>query len=323
MSFGARTRSRSDPSTLHWRLTAVAALLLAAGPVGCQSSGDEPAARTAPPVVEVSAADYAFAAPDSIRSGWTTFRMRNEGTELHHFHLFRLPPDKSFADYRDALLAPVDSVRSLIADGTIDSARADRAIAQSIADWVGPRALDMQGGVGAVAPGDTGQATVRLPPGTYVMDCGIPTPDGTPHWMLGMVRGLTVTDDSTQAAPPSADATLRASGREIVVDGELTPGPNTLRFVVEAVPEGVPDSSYFAWPVRPNSDATLDEIAAWMNEAQAKGPSTPAPGRFLGGFEYLPARQPAYFTVDLSPGQHGVVWGYLGGSFHTKELLVE
>ncbi len=304
-------------------LKGLGGLVLAVGLAACQSSGDDSASESVPPVVEVTAVDYAFAAPDTVRSGWTTLRMINKGSEHHHFHLFRLPPDKSFADYRDALLAPVDSVRSLIADGTIDSARADRAISQSVADWVGPRVLEAQGGVGAVVPGDTGQATVRLPPGTYVMDCGIPTPDGTPHWMLGMVRGLTVTDDSTQAVPPSADATLRASGREIVVDGKLTPGINTLRFVVEEVPEGVPDSSYFAWPVRLNPDATLDEIVAWMKEAQARGPSTPAPARFLGGFEYLPARQPAYFTVDLSSGRHGVVWGYLGGSFHTKELIVE
>lgn len=59
--------------------------LFALGVFACQSPEDESADENAPPVVEVTAVDYAFAAPDTVRSGWTTFRMRNEGEEHHLF----------------------------------------------------------------------------------------------------------------------------------------------------------------------------------------------------------------------------------------------
>ena len=60
---------RSDHRTLPIRsplyeaVHLLGALLLTAGLTACQSSGDGSAAENAPPVVEVTAVDYAFAAP--------------------------------------------------------------------------------------------------------------------------------------------------------------------------------------------------------------------------------------------------------------------
>jgi len=42
------------------------AVLLVASLVGCQPSGNEPTAETAPPVVEVTALDYAFVGPGEV-----------------------------------------------------------------------------------------------------------------------------------------------------------------------------------------------------------------------------------------------------------------
>lgn len=53
-----------------------------------------------PRVVEVTGFDYAFQAPDTIPSGWTTFRFHNQGSELHVFDLLRFPYDRTYGDLR-------------------------------------------------------------------------------------------------------------------------------------------------------------------------------------------------------------------------------
>jgi uncharacterized cupredoxin-like copper-binding protein len=53
----------------------------------------------------------------------------------------------------------------------------------------------MTGFVNAIflEPGQTGDYYVEdLAPGTYTLVCDVTTPDGTPHWMLGMVAQFTV-----------------------------------------------------------------------------------------------------------------------------------
>jgi hypothetical protein len=68
-------------------------------------------------VVEITAVDYAFQSPDSIPSGWVTLRMANRGEEHHHFHLYRLPDDRTYGDYREGFLAPADGAAALFEAG--------------------------------------------------------------------------------------------------------------------------------------------------------------------------------------------------------------
>jgi uncharacterized cupredoxin-like copper-binding protein len=47
--------------------------------------------------------------------------------------------------------------------------------------------------MGGISPGETGQTTVSLTAGTYVLICNIPDPtSGKPHVALGMLSGFTV-----------------------------------------------------------------------------------------------------------------------------------
>ena len=146
--------------------TVLVVLLLAAGLAACQSSGDEPASESGPPVVEVTMMDYAFQAPDTIRSGWTTFQVANKGKEHHHYHLHPLPDGRTAKDLR-AFFATVDSLRQLLRAGTIDSSEARRAYERVVPDWVKPQNLNLKnrGGIGLLAPGRTARNTVKLEPG--------------------------------------------------------------------------------------------------------------------------------------------------------------
>ena len=49
-------------------------------------------------VVQIVTHEFAFAMPDSLPAGLTTFRLRNEGQQPHHLMLYRVEPGKSLAD---------------------------------------------------------------------------------------------------------------------------------------------------------------------------------------------------------------------------------
>jgi hypothetical protein len=297
--------------------------------MACQSGSDAGEKRTkdadSPPVVEITAADYAFAAPDTIPSGWVTFRMENRGAESHHFHFTQLAEGWTVAEWREVAKEPLDSLIQLRRKGKIDSAETIRAyrkaIAQSTADSVtSPADLYRQtrGGVGLVTPGRTGQTTHRVEPGHYVMICVIRTSSGRSHAGLGMMRGIVATGSSIGRSPPEADLTMRASGRELAVEGEFEEGENTVRFVVDSIPD-VPDSTRTAWLASLDSTTSAEDLANWI----VKSGRTPPPAPFVGGFEYYPASDPIYFTVDLEPGRHVLLWGYRGGTPETREFTVE
>ena len=81
------------------RRVALASLTLA---VAC----GRPAPQAAGPnVVTITATDYAFGVPDTIPAGLTTFRLVNQGKELHHASLVRLGDGKTIADFQSGLQA--------------------------------------------------------------------------------------------------------------------------------------------------------------------------------------------------------------------------
>src|SRR5678815_1314216 len=55
------------------------------------------------PVVTIHAKDFSFDAPKSIPAGLTTFRLVNDGAQLHHASIIKLEQGKTMADF-EALL---------------------------------------------------------------------------------------------------------------------------------------------------------------------------------------------------------------------------
>jgi hypothetical protein len=298
------------------RLLALSLLLTC---VACRPGPDdrqEAGADGAPPAVEVTMVDYAFVTPDTIPSGWVTFRVTNEGEESHHYHLYRLPENKSFEDYRDERLVPRDSILRALDAGTMDSAEAREVYARNVSDWTRSDNMEMKGGMGMLAPGRTGRTTLELEPGEYVMSCAVQTRDGLRHWQLGMVRGVTVSEAATAAAPPEPDVTVRVTGRRLTTEGTLRPRTQTVRFVVDSVPGDVERSVYHAWLARLDADTEATEVARWETR-------NPAPAEFLGGFWYIPVDQSAYVTVDWTRARYVWEWGYGGEDHSAVEFTVE
>ena len=311
--------SRAFSSLQNW-IHGLVALLLIAGLTACQSdeervSGDEAADETARTVVEVTAADYAFVAPDTIPAGWVTFRMVNRGEESHHFHLDRLAEGVTVAQWREAIKEPLDSLNQLLAENKIDSTEARNALMKAF-DRATPDSMteltDMHpqthGGVGLVAPGRTGQTTHHVDPGHYVMICVIRAPSGRTHAGLGMAHGLVAVDSSAGGSPPSPDVTVQGDRRKIRMDGDLSVGTQTIGFGVKDVPEGLrsgTDGYYSVWLARLADTTDISDVAAWEY-------TNPAPYESLGGFEYLPPNETAYLTADIEPGRYAWIWFYDG-----------
>src|ERR1043166_9257816 len=166
------------------RRLAVASLVAAAG---CTRQAPRAAG---PNVVTIIATEYAFAVPDTIPAGLTTFRLVNQGKELHHASLVRLGDGKTAADFQAGLVAAMKNHTPP-------------------PSWMG-----FAGGPSAVTLGDTAIATQVLEPGSYLFVCWIPSLDGVPHVMKGMMHPLVVTAGATPTtAEPSADVTDRKSTR--------------------------------------------------------------------------------------------------------------
>ena len=257
-------------------------------------------------VVEITAVDYAFDAPDTIPAGWVTFRMKNEGTESHHFHFRRLPEGRTFAAWREGVKEPVDSIWQLQAEGKLDSVEVGAAIDQAIPSWAD--SVPIHGGVGLVAPGRTGQATHRVEPGHYLLICVIRAPDGRAHHSLGMVDGLVAVESSAGRSPPEPDVVVRGAGREIRRDDTLTAGRRTVGFRVEQVPDGLRNGTggdYSVWLARLADTTDAEDVRAWDYQ-------NPAPYESLGGFEYVPPKETAYITADFESGRYVWIWFYLG-----------
>jgi uncharacterized cupredoxin-like copper-binding protein len=120
---------------------------------------DPPALPNADADVEL--VDYAFDLPDTI-DGDAALRITNAGSEPHEMIVLRLD----------------------------DGATADD-VARALADGAPPPGTAL-GGMQALLPGATQQLQLDLEPGEYAVICHVPSADGTPHHVRGMIRQVTV-----------------------------------------------------------------------------------------------------------------------------------
>lgn len=252
-------------------------------------------------VVEVVAEDYAFEAPDTISSGWVTFRMENAGEETHFLYLTHLGGGYTYDQYAGEVSPPIMEAMAAMRAGELGKAEAMEQLGTTIPAWYWENATSM-GGPGLVAAGGVSQATVWLEPGDYVMECFMKTPEGEFHWAEGMIRPITVVDEPSGAPEPGGDLEIAIGAEDFEVVGTPTAGTHTVavRFVdqpdvgfgndihVARLPEGMEAS----------------DLVPWMDAFNVEGLQNPAPVPFLGGMQERPEGDVAYFTVNLAPGRY-------------------
>ena len=248
--------------TLSLALLGLAAIPLSLGSLALRGPGSPPVS------VAVTATDYALAAPDTLPEGAVTFRLTNQGKELHHLWVIRLEQGKSLTDLVAAAKA-----------GNFP------AWARSMG---GPNAPRPEGG--------EANATLVLAAGRYVLACGIPSPDGVPHFMKGMMRPLTVVPARDAASAPKADITMSLRDYSFVLSGTTAAGHR----VIEVRNDGGQTHEVELVQLAPGK--SVHDVLAWLEK-----PVGPPPGLPLGGVSPLARGGVASFEVELAPGRYGMI----------------
>jgi len=254
---------------MHTRILPV--LVLAAGALpGChpEQSRAQPSTggATGPAVVTVTATDYRFAMPDTIRAGLVTLQLVNHGKEMHHMQLVRLAEGKTAADL-------------------------DAALKQG---GPPPPWATFVGGPNAAAPGRETASTSELAPGDYVALCVIPGADGVPHVMKGMARPFEVSGSAPAVASlPAAQDTVRLVDYAFELSRPLTAGRHTV--LVEN--DGPQPHELVLLRLTPGK--TVKDFGQWVDG----GMNGPPPAMPLGGVAALAKGGQSEIDVNLEPGE--------------------
>ncbi len=236
-------------------------------------SPDRAAEEVAPTVVTFTATDFAYSGLGEVPAGTVTFRMVNQGTELHHAVLARLAEGSSLQD---------------VLTFYTERRPTDPLLKEH------PTFLTYLGGPNVGAPGSTIQATAVVDPGEYVLICYIESPDGSLHFMKGMTTSFTVTPSDAPAPAPTADLELTLADYQFTLSQPLTAGTHTLR-VTNRGPQ-IHDVEL----VRLEPGATPEQFL----QAMAPGSTALPPGELLGGLGGISPGETAYWTISLEPGNY-------------------
>ncbi len=249
------------------------AILLAAAAFAVSACGTKeappPAAAPAPQQVSFHAVDSAFHGPDTISAGMTTFTLTNGGTTFHHIQFIRLDSGKTLADLQAALKKP-----------GVPPAWA--------VDVPGPNAAE---------PNMTVNATLDMTPGNYAVVCFIDMPGKVPHFMKGMIKGLTVKPATgASAAAPTSDITIAMSDYSFNVSKPITPG----KHVFQVTSTGPQPHEVVMLKFAPGK--TMDDLGKWMDKQVG-----PPPANSLGGTSAQRAGATSTFEADITPGDYVLV----------------
>jgi hypothetical protein len=140
-----------------------------ATPTESASSGAADSTPSSIPLVSVRGAEYSFGATQfTVAAGRITLRFTNEGQGLHELQVMQFNEGVLIHQFMGALHQGEGLEAAL---GLVSPV----------------------GGVGPIGPGQTGEATVDLQAGEYLLISLVRGPDGVPDVVKGMVRPLTVT----------------------------------------------------------------------------------------------------------------------------------
>ena len=261
--------------------------------LACSTRDDTPASepaanRVSPRVVNLSVANRAFQAPDTIDAGWTTLRFTNDTDEdVHYAHFVRLDSGRTVPELVEYYA---------------------KAIRES-----GPRPTWIQrfGGPGGAGPHQTASVTQNLVPGSYVWICPIENEKGEPHFGVGEHRQFVVRARNAEAAgvtaEPVASATIRLVDHAFVPDSSLMKAG---RHVIRVENGG--GEPHDMNMMKLSSGRTLEDLQRIFNPERARRPGDndepPPPlheiGSMVGGVAAMAPSMVAYFDAELTPGEY-------------------
>jgi hypothetical protein len=269
------------PNITPFEKTTLALAIIVGSLAGCRPESRRDADRAArtdlaaatPGVVTITATDYAFQTPDTLATGWTTFRLVDNGSQPHMAQLIRLEHGRTLEDYLEAY-------------GEAFRTAGPRP------EWA--RRL---GGPTVAAPQEASNATLYLEPGNYAWICLFNIPDGVPHVVgHGMAEPFVVEASGATAGAqtaPDADVVMRLVDYAFNLSAPLAAGRHMIRV------ENAGAEPHEVGMVRLSAGKTIEEVRAWI-----QSPREALPGTVAGGVTSLAPGAEAYFEVDLTRGEY-------------------
>ncbi|MDX1472032.1 MAG: hypothetical protein R3213_11095 [Flavobacteriaceae bacterium] len=242
-----------------------------------------------------------FQTADTLKSGWNKIVYKNLSPEVHFVLLDLYPEGKSVENAKEDIAPPFDEGMAYLNEGNVDSAMVAFG---KLPEWF-PE-IKFVGGTGLISPQHTAESMVNLKPGTYVMECYVKMADGTFHLSHGMVKGLTVLEESTNLQPPAADYTISISTAGLNMEGSPSSGKKTFRVNYQDQKTYEHFLGHDVNLVRYENSVKTDSLIPWLNWMNPTGLKTPPPAgfTFLGGVNNMLAGDTGYFEVDLTPGNY-------------------
>lgn len=134
------------------------------------------------PQLTITAKDYQFELPATVPGGYTQVTLKNQGPDTHHAMFMRLNEGKTVDDFKAAAKLPDFGALFAVSSSA--------------------------GGPGSIDAGQESTVILNLQTGTYVVVCVIPDEDGMPHYQMGMLSPLEVTEVLTAGTEPTAETTV-------------------------------------------------------------------------------------------------------------------
>lgn len=246
-----------------------------------------------------------FQMPDTISSGWNTFRYVNKSKETHFFILNKYPEGVTIKDGEKEVGPVFQKGMDLINENKLEEAFTEFG---NLPEWYSN--VVIHGGSGLVSPGYTSQTTLKLDPGYYVVECYVKMANGIFHTSMGMIKELIVKEENSNNSPPKPTVDVSISSVNGILHKEvLSIGKQifSVNFTDQIVHENFVGHDVNL--VKLDDNADLDALEKWMNWSDPIGLMTPAPDgvTFLGGVNDMPAGGIGYFSVSLDSGNYALI----------------
>ncbi|MUP47324.1 hypothetical protein E0K83_16400 [Gramella sp. BOM4] len=270
-------------------------------------------------VTDILTTSMEFKTKDTLKSGWNTFKYHNKSNETHLILFDKYPEGKTIADTERDIVPPFQEGMDLINEGKMEEA--GKAFGK-LPEWF--QDVEFVGGVGLISPQSVATSTMKLEPGTYIIECYVKMPNGVFHTTQGMAKQIEVVSEETSLVEPTADYSISISAEEgITFDEKVSAGEKS--FAVNFGKQKVHEHylMHDVNLVRAEPDADLAALEKWVNWSDPEGLQTPAPKgfKFLGGMQEMNEGKTGYFSADLKPGRYILIAEVPGAS--KKGMLKE
>lgn len=255
--------------------------------------------------VEIITENMEFKMQDTIPSGWNTFHYKNQSPQTHFFLIEKYPEGRTLEDAEKAVIPVFSEGMDFINKDEFDEAM---TAFEKLPEWYGE--VQFLGGSGLLSPETTGQNTLFLEPGYYLMECYVKMPNGVFHTTMGMIRDFVVSDEDSGITEPEAKIAIEISGESgIVVNDSITAGTHTFSVLFKDQKVHENFVGHDVNLVKLEQGANLEVLEQWMDWSNPEGLIEPAPEgfTFLGGVNDMPEGGIGYFSATLEPGTYALI----------------